>query len=188
MTSIEEADSWIGRTAVDDTGEQVGMISQIWVDDASGRPAWASVSGPALGAREAVVPLAGAVALGGGVQFRSTREEIVDAPQVADDGRLDLEEKERLCAHYGTADNAEAGPPDRTASWADRIHDMTDPGAPASPPTGFDPAAPKKGSRFQRKPRRPDPKVGRRFGRKPAATDQPLLDDRMEPDEVPLRG
>lgn len=189
MTSIEEADSWIGRTAVDDTGEQVGMISQIWVDDASGRPAWASVTGPALGVREALVPLAGAVPLGGGVQFPYTREEIVDAPQVADEGRLDLDEKERLCAYYGTADT-DAGPPARPASWVDRIDDMIDPaGTPTSPPTGFDPAAPAKGRRFQRRPGRPDRrKAGRRFGREPAAPDQPLVDHRMEPDEVPIRG
>ena len=185
MTSIEEADSWIGRTAVDDTGEQVGMISQIWVDDASGRPAWASVTGPALGVREALVPLAGAVALGGGVQFPYTREEIVDAPQVADEGRLDLDEKEQLCAYYGTAD-ADAGPPARPASWVDRIDEMIDPAAvPTSPPTGFDAAAPKRG---RRKPGRSEGRTGRRFGRKPAAPEQPLVDDRMEPDEVPIRG
>jgi len=186
MTSIEEADSWIGRTAVDDTGEQVGMISEIWVDDASGQPAWASVTGPALGAREALVPLAGAVALGGGVQFPYTREEIVDAPQVADEGRLDLGEKEQLCAYYGTAD---AGPPARPASWVDRIDEMIDPsGAPPSPPTGFDPAAPKKGRRSQRTPGRPDRKAGRRFGRKAAAPDQPPVDHLLERDEVPIRG
>ena len=186
MTHIEEADSWIGQTAVDDTGEQVGMISEIWVDDVTGRPAWASVMGPALGAREVLVPLAGAVALGGGHRFAYTKEQIAAAPQVAEGGRLDEEGKEQLCAHYGTAD---AGPGDREDSWFDRVEEMTGgAGAPSAPPAGPGAEKPGKGRRFQRRPGRKDQKAGRRLGRRSAAPDQPLAPHPVEPDELPLSG
>lgn len=188
MTRIEEADSWIGQTAVDDTGEQVGMISEIWVDDVTGRPAWASVMGPALGAREALVPLAGAVALGGGRQFAYTKEQIAAAPQVAEGGRLDEEGKEQLCAHYGTA-AADAAPGGRGDSWFDRMEEMTvGGGAPSAPPAGPAAEKPGKGRRFQRRPGRKDRKAGRRLGRRSAAPDQQLAAQAVEPDELPLPG
>ncbi len=192
MTSIQEADAWIGRTAIDDTGEQIGLISQIWVDDTSGLPEWASVRGATLGGREAFVPLAGAAALGSGVQFTYTKEEVVDAPHVAQDGRLEAEEKEQLTSYYGTP-AADAQPPARSASWADRI-DALIPGAtrrePTSSSTGADPAA-AQGRRFGRKPARAEKaenKTGRRFGRKSKGPDQAPAGHPVEPDEVPIGG
>lgn len=195
MTSIEQADAWIGRTAVDDTGEQIGLISQIWVDDTSGQAEWASVRGATLGGREAFVPLAGAAALGSGVQFTYTKEEVVKAPHVAQDGRLGAEEKERLTSYYGTP-AVDAQPPARSASWADRI-DALIPQAPGrghtASPAGAEPAAaPQEGRRFGRKPARADKgemagkKAGRRFGRKSSGPDQAPAGHPVEPDEVPI--
>jgi hypothetical protein len=190
MTSIEEADSWIGRTAIDDSGEQIGMISQIWVDDASGRPEWASIMGPAIGAREALVPLAGAVAVGSGRQFAFTKAEIVDAPAVAADGRLELEEKEQLCSYYGPA--ADGASSVRDASWAGRMEDVvgsapaSGPSSPTSPSASEVPGGPPGRHRFSRRPARSEQKPGRRFGRSRAASAPPL--EAMEPDEVPIGG
>jgi len=199
MTSIQEADAWIGRTAIDDTGEQIGLISQIWVDDTSGQAEWASVRGATLGAREAFVPLAGAAALGSGVQFIYTKEEVVDAPRVAQDGRFAAEEKERLILYYGTP-AADAQPPARSASWVDRIDALIPaPGRrPVSSPVGADPAAsPREGRRFGRKSGKPgkpgkaekaDKKAGRRFGRKSKGPDQAPAGHPVEPDEVSIGG
>jgi len=199
MTSIEAADAWIGRTAIDDTGEQIGLISQIWVDDTSGQAEWASVRGATLGAREAFVPLAGAAPLGSGVQFTYTKQEVVKAPHVAQGGGLGAEEKERLIAYYGTP-AAEAQPPARSASWADRI-DAVIPAAPgrehASSTAGAEVApAPQEGRRFGRKPRadkparatKPEKEAGRRFRRKSSAADHAPAGLPVEPDEVPIAG
>ena len=184
MTSIEEADGWIGRTALDDGGEQIGLISQIWVDDATGHPAWASVQGAILRNREALVPLAGNVALGSGRQFAYTKEEIVKAPQVAQDGRLSVEEMELLSMHYGAP--AEGGPPSRPESWADRMDDLAE-GETAPVPAG-PPAAGTKPKRLRRKAGGPEQKATRRFGRKRTAPDQAATSQPIEPDEVPVGG
>ncbi len=199
MTSIQEADAWIGRTAIDDTGEQIGLISQIWVDDTSGRPEWASVRGATLGEREAFVPLAGAAALGSGVQFTYTKEEVFKAPHVAQDGRLGADEKEQLTSYYGTP-SADTQPPARSASWVDRIDALIPaPGRErVSSPVGADPAAaPREGRRFGRKPGKPGKpskaqkalsKAGRRFGRKSKGPDQAAAGHPVEPDEVSVGG
>lgn len=193
MTSIQEADAWIGRTAIDDTGEQFGLISQIWVDDSSGQAEWASVRGATLGAREAFVPLAGAAVLGSGVQFTSTKDEVLKAPHVAQDGRLEAEEMDQLTSYYGVQ-SADAQAPARSASWVDRIDGLIPASSGrgrASSPAGDGPAAARsEGRRFGRKPGKPAKaeKSGGRFGRKSKGPDQAPVNHPVEPDEVPIAG
>lgn len=164
MTSVEEADSWIGRTAVDNTGEQIGRITQIWVDDASGQPSLASVKGAALGRREALVPIAGSVALGGGRKFAYSKEEVVDAPNAAQDGHLATQDKEQVSAYYGVT-GTEPVTASPSAGWSGR---QADPLQTAAEPAQSDEKAPR---RFRRKPSPPAPsdeKATRRFRRKPS--------------------
>lgn len=120
MTSIEQAESWIGRTAVDSNGEQIGRITRIWLDDASGEAEWASVKVVGPRGRETLVPLAGGAPFGGGRRFAYSREEILDAPHAGQDGRLEMEDKEELSSYYGTpATNPQGG----SATWVDRLED-----------------------------------------------------------------
>lgn len=194
MTSIQEADAWIGRTAIDDTGEQIGLISQIWVDDASGQAEWASIRGATLGAREAFLPLAGAAVLGSGVQFTSTKQEVLEAPHVAQDGRLGAEEMQQLTSYYG-APSAGAQAPARSASWVDRIDELIparpERGRPSSPAGAGSAAARREGGRFGRKPGKAenaDSKAGRRFGRKSKGSDQAPASHPVDPDELSIAG
>jgi len=116
MISIEEADTWIGCTAVDNTGEQFGLITQIWVDDASGEPEWASVRCIGLGGREALVPLAGAANLIGGRQFAYSKDQIFDAPHASQDGHLPAADKDHVASYYAETGPAVVASP---SSWAD---------------------------------------------------------------------
>lgn len=101
MTSVAEADSWIGRAAVDSSGEQIGMITAIWVDDDSGQAEWASLRSSGLGRREVLVPLAGVTAVRSSQQFAFSKDHIVGSPRLDQDGRLAPEDKARLVAYYG---------------------------------------------------------------------------------------
>ncbi len=169
MTSIEDAQSWIGRTAVDNTGEQIGVITQIWVDDASGEAEWASVKVTGLRGREALVPLASAEPLGGGRRFAYSKEEIVDAPHAGQDGRFDAADKEALSSYYGAPDTG----PKPGPTWISRLEDARD-GAtereigalqgadgPAAAPQAPAPEGPAPQAPVEQKARR-------RFGRKSA--------------------
>lgn len=178
MTSIEQADTWIGRTAVDYTGEQIGLVTQIWVDDTSGQPEWASVRGSAL-RRQVVVPLAGGTPYGGGVQFAYSKEAIMDAPHSAQEDRLGRDDMDRLSSHYGAP---RVDPDAESATWVDRLDDAADGatvreitqllGSDHSAPPTKAAAAPKAGRRFGRKDAPSEaaaaPKAGRRFRRKAA--------------------
>lgn len=156
MTSIEEADASIGRTAVDRSGEQIGLITQIWVDDTTGQPEWASVRGPGLRGRDAIVPLAGSAPFGGGRRFAYSKDAIVDAPTSAEKDTLGREDMDRLSSHYG----APQTDPDSTM-WVDRLEDAADGatvreitalrGSEQSAPPERAPAASKAGRLFRRK-------------------------------------
>ena len=177
MFSIEEADGWIGRTAVDSTGEQVGMITQIWVDDASGEPEWASIKSAVLGWREALVPLAGSADLGGGRQFAYTKKELAGAPHVAQDGHLDPEDRDRVSAYYDVAPRAAltpAAPSPGPSTVVDDAALLPNEDWMAPTPTDDDvaPAAPQSSRRFGRKPKPSAQGPKRRFGRKPASSQQ----------------
>jgi hypothetical protein len=121
MTSIDKAASWIGRTAVDNTGQQIGQITQIWVDDASGDAEWVSLKIIGRPDQEALVPLAGAAPFGGGRRFAYSKADIVDAPLCAQDGSLSVADKEELSSYYGAPDT-ESG----SATWISRMDDASD--------------------------------------------------------------
>ncbi|GAA4966446.1 PRC-barrel domain-containing protein [Pseudonocardia tropica] len=47
----------IGRQVVDNHGEKVGKIGQIYLDERSGDPTWATVNTGLFGTKESFVPL-----------------------------------------------------------------------------------------------------------------------------------
>ncbi len=201
MTTIEEADSWIGRTALDSTGEQIGMVTQIWVDDASGQPEWASLSRGVLRGRTVVVPLAGSAGLGSGRQFAYSKEQILDAPAVAPDGHLAAADTDRIADYYGGVEGEQATAP-ASANWTDRVGDASEQlrqrgTAPVGDSSREAPAEPKAKRSFGRKAAPSEPKAGRRFGRRggkasadqaPAEAPPELAEAISGHDEVPVGG
>jgi len=190
MISVQEADSWIGRTAMDETGEQIGRITQIWVDDASGQPEWASVK---IAGREGLVPLAGAYTQRGGVQFGYSKEQIRSAPRVAQDGHLDVGDTSEVASHYGTPGPSPAPvdvPP--AAGFSEHPDEEAGPEQAGPPsPQAWEQAAPEPQqakSRFRRKAKSSDEPATRRFRRKASPSDQQAEDVPAQHDEMPVAG
>jgi hypothetical protein len=53
--SIDTVQSWQGRTMVDPSGDKLGTIDTIYLDDETGQPEWATVtSGPDISEEEQV--------------------------------------------------------------------------------------------------------------------------------------
>ena len=101
MNSVAEAEAWIGRTAVDSEGEKIGKVTQIWVDDQSGQPEWASLKTGMFGSNETFVPLAGATPSGDSLRIAHSKAKVSDAPRIDEDGHLEPEDEERLYSYYG---------------------------------------------------------------------------------------
>src|ERR1700689_5411395 len=59
MTTPQDVQQFIGRTAVDSEGNKVGKIGQVYLDERSGLPLWVTVATGMLGTRQSFAPISG---------------------------------------------------------------------------------------------------------------------------------
>jgi sporulation protein YlmC with PRC-barrel domain len=101
---------WRGRTVVDRKGEKLGRVGDLYLDEATDRPAYLGVRTGLLGRHESIVPLEGVEERDGDLVVPHDAELVRDAPSLdPDDGALDDAEQERLGRHYGAARAAGGG-------------------------------------------------------------------------------
>jgi uncharacterized protein (TIGR02271 family) len=100
MSDITEAYDWQGRTIVGSDGEKLGKVDQVYLDDRSGKPEWATVKSGLFGGKSNFVPLASATSIGEDVSVQVTKEQVKDAPGVEADGELSQDEERMLFEHY----------------------------------------------------------------------------------------
>jgi uncharacterized protein (TIGR02271 family) len=93
--------AWVGRTLVDQSGDKIGTIDDVYLDDASGQPEWLAVSTGLLGRNLSFVPIEGASPSGDDLMVPYAKSQVKDAPNAAPDGHLSPEEEQRLYEHYG---------------------------------------------------------------------------------------
>jgi hypothetical protein len=98
---FDDVPNWRGRDVIDEKGYAVGVITDLYVDEVTGRPEWAAVKSGLFSHRVTFVPLSQAVLHGMRVQVPYAQSHLHDAPNVDPDGRLSAEEEARLYQHYG---------------------------------------------------------------------------------------
>jgi uncharacterized protein (TIGR02271 family) len=101
MPETTEAYDFRGRTLVDQAGEKIGKIDQLYHDEQSGQPEWATVNAGLFGTKSHFVPLAGASPDGEDLRVNVTKDQVKDAPSVDPDEQLSEQEESRLFEHYG---------------------------------------------------------------------------------------
>jgi stress response protein YsnF len=95
--------SWRGRTVVDRKGERIGKLGELYLDEATDRPAYAGVRTGLVKRHESIVPLARMAERDGDLVVPYDAELVRDAPSIDPDVALDDAEQERLARHYATA-------------------------------------------------------------------------------------
>ena len=101
MTTTQQLRGWIGRNLVDDAGDKIGRIEDIYMDEDTGEPEWLAVSTGWFGNHISFVPLAGATPKGEELSVRWDKATVKDAPHAEPDGQLSQDEESRLYRHYG---------------------------------------------------------------------------------------
>jgi uncharacterized protein (TIGR02271 family) len=102
MIDKTEIDTLIGATAYDQEGSKLGKIGQVFLDDESGRPEFATVNTGLFGTSESFVPLSEALVEEDSVRVPFSKDRVKDAPHVEiDGGHLDQSEEDRLYEYYG---------------------------------------------------------------------------------------
>ena len=119
---LDDVSNWRGRDVVDRNGHAVGVITELYVDDMTGRPEWAGVKTGLFSHRVTFVPLSQAAAHGLRVQVPYDQRHIHEAPNVDPDGHLSAGEEARLYGHYGL----DYDPVDRSGAESEFIAPATD--------------------------------------------------------------
>src|SRR3712207_6178141 len=91
----------IGTTAVDADGDKLGKVGEVYLDDETGRPEWATVHTGLFGTKETFVPLAQAELSGDQLRFPYDKSKVKDAPKIDTDGHLSPQEEQELYRYYG---------------------------------------------------------------------------------------
>ncbi len=101
MISSEQVDQVLGRTAYDRDGQEIGTVGQVYLDDRTGEPAWATVNTGLFGSTETFVPVDDATLNDNGLVVGHDKERVANAPRFADDGHLAAEDEAQLYEYYG---------------------------------------------------------------------------------------
>src|SRR4051794_15184781 len=102
MITEQDITTVIGSNAVDNDGDKLGKIGQVYLDDQTGRPEWATVNTGLFGTHESFVPLAEATVSGGTLRVPYEKARVKDAPRVsAEQGHLSPDEEAELYRYYG---------------------------------------------------------------------------------------
>jgi PRC-barrel domain len=101
MARMTDAYDWSDRTLVDRNGARIGKLEDLFVDEATGEPEWATVHTGLVGSRLSFVPLAGAEPAREDIRLAIDKEQVKEAPSVDAGEELSQAEEERLYSHYG---------------------------------------------------------------------------------------
>lgn len=102
MLTQEHVQALVHATAYDASGHKLGKIGQIYLDNRTHAPEWATVHTGFFGNHESFVPLATAVLDGDRLQLPFDRDQVKAAPELEPEGSSLSPEQERdLYRHYG---------------------------------------------------------------------------------------
>lgn len=106
---VERLLSLRGRPLLAADGSEIGRISDVYLDEATGIPEWFGAQvGSLMGSRRVVVPVFGAYVLADAVSVPYTREVIVAATVSA--GSIDTDQESDLYRHFGIPRSLERSP------------------------------------------------------------------------------
>jgi uncharacterized protein (TIGR02271 family) len=115
MQTLQDVRTWRGRALVDNDGNKIGKIDEIYLDRQSGDPEWVTVKTGLLGTKSSFVPIGDAHPTGDDeVHVPYTKDQVKDAPSIDADGELTEDEERQLYQHYGRADYGDWTGEDRT--------------------------------------------------------------------------
>ena len=101
MISTDQLQQVIGSDAIGADGGKIGTIGQVYLDNATGQPEWATVKTGLFGSSESFVPLSQAEVSGDGVRLPYDKDRVKGAPNIASDHELSETEEGELYSYYG---------------------------------------------------------------------------------------
>ncbi|MDO5627763.1 MAG: PRC and DUF2382 domain-containing protein [Mobilicoccus sp.] len=91
---------------VDQNGDKVGSVGQIYLDDQTNRPTWVTVKAGFFGTNETFVPLNEASRDGDDIRVPYTKDFIKDAPNMDADHHISEQEEDELYRYYNLSQDS----------------------------------------------------------------------------------
>jgi uncharacterized protein (TIGR02271 family) len=90
-----------GATVLGGDGQKLGKVDNVYFDNNSGRPEWASIKTGLFGGHVSLVPLANAEYRDGQLQVPYRKDDVQRAPHHEPDQELSVDDERELFSHYG---------------------------------------------------------------------------------------
>ncbi|NEK59381.1 PRC and DUF2382 domain-containing protein [Geodermatophilus sabuli] len=102
MITDQDVRRVIGSTAFGTDGKKLGKVGEVYLDDETGRPEWATVQTGLFGTKQTFVPLASAEIAGEDLRVPFDADRVKNAPHVdVESGHLSPQEESELYRYYG---------------------------------------------------------------------------------------
>jgi len=101
MISQDAVRGLSGTDVYSNDGDRIGSVGQVYLDNATGEPAWVSVHTGLFGKKESFVPLRDANLTGDRLEVPYGKDQVKSAPRIDQDGELSPAEEQGLYEHYG---------------------------------------------------------------------------------------
>ena len=98
--TTQNVTEWRGQELLDNDGEKIGKIEEIYLDTDTDQPEWALVKTGLFGGKGTFVPLQQASPEADGVRVPFEKSHVKDAPNIEPDGELSHAEERTLYEHY----------------------------------------------------------------------------------------
>ena len=102
MTNSHDPPDYIHRAAVDAEGNRIGKISQMYLDEQTGKPQWVLVETGLFGTRQSFAPFRGSKLDGELVVLAVSKDQVKDAPNIDSDQKFSDSEQEALRQYYSS--------------------------------------------------------------------------------------
>jgi uncharacterized protein (TIGR02271 family) len=109
MISRDSVQTLIGGTAYSTDGDKIGSIGTVYLDNASGEPAWVTVKTGLFGSNESFVPLDQAEQTSDGIRVPYDKDRVKNAPNIETDRELSEQEEDQLYSYYGLGGGTSQG-------------------------------------------------------------------------------
>jgi uncharacterized protein (TIGR02271 family) len=90
-----------GAAVLGGDGQKLGKVDNVYFDNNSGRPEWASIKTGLFGGRVSLVPLANAEYRDGQLRVPYGKDDVQRAPHHEPDQELSVDDERELFSHYG---------------------------------------------------------------------------------------
>jgi len=103
MTTQEAFREWAGHDVVDEHGDKIGTVADIYFDDETGQPDWCTVKTGLFGMNVSFMPISGMTSDKNVLVSPWSKDQVKDAPNIDPDGHLTPDQERQLYEFYGVS-------------------------------------------------------------------------------------